>query len=92
MTNITTTTELTKKLIAQELLKIKVDHSITISEEDFKLKVNLLFDDLKNCTAEKFIATCQELRKKQLFGKLPANIDFVGEDKFSQFKHLLNGK
>lgn len=70
-------TKLTKAIISAELLKMKVDHSIQISEEDLKIKINLLFEDCKHLSAEKFVANANILRKKNLFGKLPFNQEFI---------------
>lgn len=77
MTNLIQTTKITKKLILQELMKMKVDHSINISEKELEAKINLLFEDIKEMTAERFLANCEVLRKSELYGKLPANHQFL---------------
>lgn len=70
------TNQLTKKIVLECLIKIKVDHSIEISQNDLDIKVNLLYEDCKYQPAELFIIQSETLRKGKLFGKLPANHEF----------------
>lgn len=77
MNNLTTTTQITKKVILEELMKIKIDHSIQISEKELDAKVNLLFEDCKEITSERFKGNSAFLRKKELFGKFPPNHEFI---------------
>jgi len=75
------TTKLTKNLILDELTKIIIDHSISIEPEKLKQKINLLFDDCKDMTAELFVENCKILRSQEMFGKLPANGKFIKPEK-----------
>ncbi|MBM5782589.1 MAG: hypothetical protein FJ368_04115 [Pelagibacterales bacterium] len=77
MNNLIKTTELTKSIILDELTKIILDHNIIIEQEKLKQKINLLFQDCKDMTAEHFVSNCEKIRKSELFGKLPANFRFL---------------
>ncbi len=97
MNNLIKTTQLTKKLILEELIKIKIDHSIQISERELEIKINLLFEDCKEMTAEKFSANCKIIRESDLFGKFPANFKFknpIPDSKKSEYQKWkeANGK
>lgn len=88
MNNLIKTTQLTKKVILEELMKIKIDHSIQISERELDAKVNLLFEDCKEITSERFLINSSFLRKKELFGKFPPNHEFIlpkTNTKFNQY-------
>lgn len=67
----------TKRTILDCLMAIKIDHSIQISESDLEAKVNLLFADCKDISNSQFIERSNEIRKSNLFGKLPKNIEFT---------------
>lgn len=75
--DITITTQLTKKIVLDCLMQIKIDHSITISENDLAAKVNLVFKDCKNMTAESFIKSCELLRMAKLYNKLPTSSEIL---------------
>lgn len=78
MNNIaTTTSKLTKKVILEELWKIKIDHSIQISEEELDMKIKLIFDDCQNMDISTFKAICKKARMNELYGKMPANYVFA---------------
>jgi len=69
-----------KKIIIDELSKIIVDHSINIVDEvQFDAKINLLFEDCSNISEERFIANATNIRNKPLYGRLPANYEFLAE-------------
>lgn len=91
-TNLTKTTKISKNLILQELLKMKVDHGIEISESQLDAKVNLLFEDCQGLTAEAFVANCKILRKQEMFGKFPPNFKFVEPEEKSEFKKYLEAQ
>ena len=62
----------TKKTIANCLLKIKIDHSIQISDSDFHAKVGILADDCQSLTDGQFTFASEKLRKTDdLYGKFP---------------------
>ena len=97
MNNLTKTSKITKNLILNELTRIVVDHSIVIEEEKLEQKINLLFEDAKHITAERFLANCEIIRKQELYGKLPANYKFVDpspkeEDRSNYYDYLLGKK
>lgn len=77
MNSLIKTTKLTKNIILDELTRIIIDHSINIDQEKLKQKINLLFDDCKEMTAEIFIENCKIIRKNELYGRLPANHKFL---------------
>jgi hypothetical protein len=84
--------KLSKKIIFEQLLKIKIDHSIQISQENLESKINLLFEDCKNLSAEEFVRNCQILRKTELFGKFPPNFKFLEPEEKSEFKKYCEQK
>lgn len=47
-----------------------------------ELKVALLLDDCKGMSEERFIVRANELRKSNLFGKLPTSADFLKKSVF----------
>lgn len=68
--------KLTKKIVLNEVSKIRVDHSISISEQDLKIKLQLIFDECQDLTNKQFIQNCKILSKKDLFGKIPPAFKF----------------
>lgn len=92
MNELIVTTKLTKKVILQQLMKIKIDHSIQISEAELDAKVNLLFEDCKDCSAELFIAISEKIRKQEMFGKLPANYLFSQKVTLIEELNMLAGQ
>lgn len=69
--------KITKKVILECLIRIKVDHGISISEQDLEAKVNLLYDDCKNMVVSQFIEKSELIRKSKLYGRLPTNYEFL---------------
>lgn len=63
----------TKKIIHQNLTKLKIDNSISISDAEMDLKVNLLFDSCKSMTDEQFTKATNQIIMEgvELYGKLP---------------------
>lgn len=80
MSNLIKTTKINKNIILDELTKIIIDHTIAIDAELLKQKVNLLYEDCKDISAENFISNATILRKRELFGRLPANHLFLKTD------------
>jgi len=78
MNSLIKSNKLTKKIILQELSKMIYDHSININQNNLEKKIDILFEDCQNLSAERFIDICQSLRARELFGKLPANYLFTG--------------
>ena len=81
-----------KTTITTCLIRMMIDHSITISQENLDQKVNILFEDCKDMTDADFIEISERLRKGELYGKLPASKDFLeakSSKKFAQYQHLL---
>lgn len=70
--------KLTKKIILQELAKMIYDHSLNIEQSNLDKKIDILFEDCQNLSAERFIDICKNLRAKEMFGRLPANFHFTG--------------
>lgn len=68
--------KLTKKTVLKEVSKIRVDHSISISEQDLKIKLQLIFEECQDLTNKQFIQNCKILSKRDLFGKLPPAFKF----------------
>ena len=64
---------LTKKVVLDCLMRIKLDHSIAITEQELDLKVNLTYEDCKDMSAELFIECCEAAREKNLYNKLPSS-------------------
>jgi len=78
MNNLIKINQLTKAIILRELTKIRIDHSIEINTENFKEKINLLFDDCtkRGVSEQYFINKCEQIRCSNLFGKMPENFRF----------------
>lgn len=68
--------KLTKKIVLKEVSKMRVDHSIFIIESDFKVKLQLIFEECQDLTNKQFIQNCKILSKKDLFGKIPPAFKF----------------
>lgn len=68
--------KLTKKTVLNEVSKIRVDHSISISEQDLKIKLQLIFEECQDLTNNQFMQNCVILTKKDLFGKIPPAFKF----------------
>jgi hypothetical protein len=80
MNNLIKIEPVTKKIILDCLMKIKLDHQIIITEKELREKINLLFEDCKDLPAEIFIKNCEILRKREMFGKFPINYAFISPD------------
>lgn len=68
---------LSKKIVLDCLTAIRIDHNIDISTENFRVKIELVYNDCKNLTNEEFITNCEVIRKRELYGKIPASFVFV---------------
>lgn len=86
MTNLIKTTQLTKKVILDQIALMILDHQLEISKDNLEKKINLLFEDCKNLSAETFIENCRILRKQEMYGKLPANFKFLQPAEKSEYQ------
>ena len=89
--------KLTKKVVLKYVSQMRIDQNVSISESDFKVKLQLIFDDCSDLTNNQFIENCKILAKKDLYNKIPPAFKFKnpleGNDipKFlSSFQHLRN--
>ena len=89
--------KLTKKVVLKYVSQIRIDQNVSISESDFKVKLQLIFDECSDLTNNQFIENCKTLAKKDLYNKIPPAFKFKnplqGDDipKFlSSFQHLRN--
>jgi hypothetical protein len=94
MTNLIKTTQLTRKVILDQIALMILDHQLEISKENLERKINLLLEDCKELTAEAFTENCRALRKQEMYGKLPANFKFLQPVEKSDFKKYMeaNGR
>lgn len=79
---------LNKKNVLQQLTKIRIDHSITISESDLKIKMQMVYEACQHLTNKQFIDNCINLAKTELFGKFPPAYKFAQSptDEFAHFR------
>ena len=89
--------KLTKKVVLKYVSQIRIDQNVSISEPDFKVKLQLIFEECQDLTNNQFIQNCKILTKKDLFGKIPPAFKFKNPlevndiPKFlSSFQHLRN--
>ena len=89
--------KLTKKVVLKYVSQMRIDQNVSISESDFKVKLQLIFDECSDLTNNQFIENCKILAKKDLYNKIPPAFKFKnplqGDDipKFlSSFQHLRN--
>lgn len=89
--------KLTKKVVLKYVSQMRIDQNVSISESDFKVKLQLIFDECSDLTNNQFIENCKILAKKDLYNKIPPAFKFKnpleGNDipKFlSSFQHLRN--
>jgi len=68
--------KLSRKTILDCLTRIKIDHSINISEKELDAKINLIFEDCRDMSNLQFFENSEKLRKGNLFGKFPRNEEF----------------
>lgn len=76
MNNVIKHNKLTKKIVSEQLLKIKIDHNVIISEDYFITKVHLVYEECKDLTNEQFINNCKILINQDLFNKIPPAYKF----------------
>ncbi len=89
--------KLTKKVVLKYVSQMRIDQNVSISELDFKVKLQLIFDECCDLTNNQFIENCKTLAKKDLYNKIPPAFKFKNPldsndtPKFlSQYKHLLS--
>lgn len=76
----------TRKIIDECLLMIALDHSISVAENEFKMRSKMLFDMLSDITDEQLQAATRRILNKgiDLYGKFPTCAVFrenaVGRD------------
>jgi hypothetical protein len=75
----------TRKTIDECLLMIKLDHSINVSDTEFKMRGKMLFDLFADVTDEQFNAATHKMLSDgvELYGKFPTS---------AMFRELIFGK
>ena len=89
--------KLTKKVVLKYVSQMRIDQNVSISELDFKVKLQLIFDECCDLTNNQFIENCKTLAKKDLYNKIPPAFKFKDPHAegnkpsfLSQYKHLLS--
>lgn len=68
--------KLTKKVVLKYVSQMRIDQNVSISESDFKVKLQLIFDECSDLTNNQFIENCKILAKKDLYNKIPPSFKF----------------
>lgn len=68
--------KLTKKVVLKYVSQMRIDQNVSISESDFKVKLQLIFDECSDLTNNQFIENCKILAKKDLYNKIPPAFKF----------------
>ena len=76
---------LSKKIIAESLLRIKINYSIDVSDTNLKIMTDTIFEICDDITDEQFNAATRKILKDgaELYGKLPP---------IAMFRELIFGK
>tara|TARA_R110000868_G_scaffold137374_1_gene350909 strand:- start:684 stop:1235 length:552 start_codon:yes stop_codon:yes gene_type:complete len=76
---------LSKKTIAESLLRIKINYSINITDANLQIMIDTIFDICDDVTDEQFITATRQIIKNgsELYGKLPP---------VAMFRELIFGK
>lgn len=89
--------KLTKKVVLKYVSQMRIDQNVSISELDFKVKLQLIFDECYDLTNNQFIENCKTLAKKDLYNKIPPAFRFKDPHAegnkpsfLSQYRHLLD--
>lgn len=68
--------KLTKIIVLKQITLMRINHNINIEENDFKVKLQLIYEECQDLTNKQFIQNCKILSKKDLFGKIPPAFKF----------------
>ena len=89
--------KLTKKVVLKYVSLMRIDQNVSISELDFKVKLQLIFDECCDLSNNQFIENCKTLAKKDLYNKIPPAFRFKDPHAegnkpsfLSQYRHLLD--
>lgn len=68
--------KLNKKVVLKFITQMRIDHNISITESDFRVKLGLIYEECQDLTNEQFINNCKILSKRDLFNKIPPAYKF----------------
>ena len=68
--------KLNKKVVLKYITQMRIDHNIFITEQDFRVKLGLIYEECKDLTNEQFINNCKILINQDLFNKIPPAYKF----------------
>jgi hypothetical protein len=89
--------KLNKKVVLKYVSQMRIDQNVSITESDFKIKLQLIFDECSNLTNNQFIDQCKVLLRRDLYNKIPPAFRFKDPHAdgnkpsfLSQYRHLLD--
>ncbi len=68
--------KLNKKVVLKYVSQMRIDQNVSITESDFKVKLQLIFDECSNLTNNQFIDNCKVLLRRDLYNKIPPAFRF----------------